>query len=248
MSMQISAEVLALWNKSQKVEAIKLMREQTGLGLKDTKDLLEAYSEARANGGIEHSIENSTEHHIEVDLQPQQNQAEAMQQLRDQLSKMGMKDASALLGTMGASGKSGTTTLKTTTTTINGKTVTSITASGDPEVAARMLMSNTGMAHEVARAKVDEAMAGGNKLEAIKLLRDMTGLGLAEAKDQIDAAMNGEPLDWQNLPNRPQQTASQAAYSSAISPGEVPRSQGWFWWLLVLLALAAGAWFYFKSP
>ena len=32
--------------------------------------------------------------------------------------------------------------------------------------------SNTGMAHEVARAKVDEAMAGGHKLEAIKLLRD----------------------------------------------------------------------------
>ena len=47
MSMQISAEVLALWNKSQKVEAIKLMREQTGLGLKDTKDLLEAYAEGQ---------------------------------------------------------------------------------------------------------------------------------------------------------------------------------------------------------
>lgn len=239
MSMQISAEVLALWNKGQKVEAIKLMREQTGLGLKDTKDLLEAYAEARANGEIDQNIE--------VDLQPQ-NQAEAMQQLRDQLEQMGMKDASALLGTLGANGKSGTTTLKTTTTTINGKTVTSISASGDPEVAARMLMSNTGMAHEVARAKVDEAMASGNKIEAIKLLRDMTGLGLAEAKDQIDAAMNGEPLDWQNLPRQPQQSMSQPSYSSTTSPGEVPRSQGWFWWILVLLALAAGAWFYFKSP
>lgn len=235
MSMEISAEVLALWDKGQKIEAIKLLREQNGLGLKESKELLEACDEAQVSADMD------------VGTAPQ-TQAESMQQLRDQLEKIGMKNAGALLDAIGQGGKSGTTTLKTTTTTINGRTVTSTTASGDPEVAAQLLISRTGMAPDAARAQIDEAMARGSKIEAIQLLRAATGLGLAEAKDQIDAAMNGESLDWHNLPGPSAKAAAPPFDPSSISPGEVPRSHGWFWGLLLLAALTVGVWFYIKSP
>lgn len=241
MSKQISAEVLSLWDMGHKVEAVKRLREQSGLGLKESKDLLESYAEAKAHAG---SASND----------PLQDPAQALQQLRDQLTQLGMKDAHRLLDSLGstASGglRTGTTTLKTTTTTINGQTVTSMTASGDPDTATQMLMSSTGMAREKAKAQIEEAMAHGSKLEAIKLLRENTGLGLAEAKDHIDAAMAGQALNWDSLPHAPLPvaSASQHSSSSATAPGEVPRSQGWFWGVLVLLALAVAAFFYFKNP
>ena len=38
MRQQIPAAVLSLWQSGQKIEAIKQLREQNGLGLKEAKD------------------------------------------------------------------------------------------------------------------------------------------------------------------------------------------------------------------
>lgn len=38
-----------------------------------------------------------------------------------------------------------------------------------------------------AAARIGEALAKGNKIEAIKLLREASGLGLKEAKDAVEA-------------------------------------------------------------
>ena len=85
-------------------------------------------------------------------------------------------------------------------------------------------------------------MASGNKLEAVKLLKEATGLGLAEAKERIDEAMQGEPLNLEAALNQP--TLPNAASSA---PGEVKGSHGILWLALILVALAWGAWFYFKA-
>lgn len=58
-----------------------------------------------------------------------------------------------------------------------------------------------------------QAMARGNKIQAIKLVREHTGLGLKEAKDLVEAHEEASP-----------RTGHGAAVPGA--PGEVPRSSG----------------------
>lgn len=64
-----------------------------------------------------------------------------------------------------------------------------------------------------------DALRRGNKIEAIKLLRQKTGLGLKEAKDAVEAS--GE---------------APAARTTALAPGEVPRSGGRLWLLIAVVA------------
>ena len=154
MSTPVPAEILSIWNSGSKVLAIKLLREQSGLGLAEAKQLLESADAGAAD------------------------------------SPLAMNSA--------------------------------IPAS--------------------AELRIHAAMASGNKLEAVKLLKEATGLGLAEAKERIDAAMQSEPLNLQAALNQPTQPN---AASSA--PGEVKGSPGILWLALILVALAWGAWFYFKA-
>lgn len=236
MPTQIPPEILKHWQSGHKIEAIKQLREQYGLGLKEAKDLLEASDEP---GFIQSETSDQT-------------QTEAMQQLREQLEKLGMKDATQLLDQLNqtnASGGSSFTAIKTRSTTINGKTTSSVTVSGDHAEAIEMLMSGAAAVPAEVRAKVEDAMARGSKVEAIKLLREATGLGLAQAKDHIDAAMDGIALDWQNLQRQSVQVSAPSSFQPGTpSPGEVPRGQGWFLWLLVLVLGAIGLWYYFKMP
>jgi ribosomal protein L7/L12 len=126
-----------------------------------------------------------------------------------------------------------------TTTTINGKTTTSVTVSGDHAEAIEALMSGANAVPAETRAEVEDAMARGNKVEAIKLLRDATGLGLAQAKDHIDAAMDGIALDWQIL----QRQSVRASVPNSFQPERHHRAKSpedkagiygcWCWhWLL----------------
>ena len=235
MNTPLSNEVLAAWHDNRKVEAIKLLREQTGLGLKESKDLLESLD---STGSMPRPTTAD-----EQDL--------TKQQLREQLEKMGVKDADALLDSMGhGSGGSSFTSVTRTSKTINGKTTSTLSVKGNPEAAAQLLMSTTDMELDEARAQIDAAMKSGQKLEAVKRLREITGLGLAEAKDHIDAAMTGEPLDWHALPVRKASapsTASATPYQAdGYAPGEVPRGQSKPWWILVLIALAVAGWYYFQ--
>jgi ribosomal protein L7/L12 len=236
MPTQIPPAILQHWQNGHKIEAIKQLREQCGLGLKEAKDLLEA----------------SDEPHFIRSEASELTQTEAMQQLREQLEKLGMKDATQLLDQLNqanASGENSFTSIKTSSTTINGKTTSSITVSGDHAKAIEMLMSGAAAVPAEARAKVEDAMARGSKVEAIKLLREATGLGLAQAKDHIDAAMDGIALDWQNLQRQSVQASTHNSFQpGAPSPGEVPKGQNWFLWLLVLALAATGIWYYFRMP
>ena len=154
MSTPVPAEILSIWNSGSKVLAIKLLREQSGLGLAEAKQLLESVDAGAADSPL------------------------------------------ALSSAIPAS----------------------------------------------VELRIHAAMASGNKLEAVKLLKEATGLGLAEAKERIDAAMQSEPLNLQAALNQPTQPN---AASSA--PGEVKSSPGILWLALILVALAWGAWFYFKA-
>ena len=239
MNTPLSNEVLVAWHDNRKVEAIKLLREQTGLGLKESKDLLESLD---STGSMPRPTTAD-----EQDL--------AKQQLREQLEKMGVKDIDALLDSMGhGSGGSSFTSVTRTSTIVNGKTTSTLSVTGNPEAAAQLLMSTTDMELDEARAQIDAAMKSGQKLEAVKRLKDITGLGLAEAKDHIDAAMAGEPLDWHVLPVRkasasatPSASSSPTFQTNGYAPGEVPRGQSKPWWILVLIVLAVAGWYYFKS-
>lgn len=71
------------------------------------------------------------------------------------------------------------------------------------------------------------ALARGDKIEAIKLARAETGLGLKEAKEWVDA--QGV------IPRMP----------TGLAPGEVPKREGIVLWIVVVVALAAAAWFFF---
>lgn len=111
----------------------------------------------------------------------------------------------------------------------------------DADAADSPLALNSAIAAS-AELRIHAAMASGNKLEAVKLLKEATGLGLAEAKERIDEAIQGEPLNLKAALHHP--TPPNAASSA---PGEVKSSNSILWLALILVALAWGAWFYFKA-
>ena len=85
-----------------------------------------------------------------------------------------------------------------------------------------------GAAQQAARALPPDAaraLARGDKIEAIKLVRTETGLGLKEAKDWVDAQ------------------ASPSQFPTGLAPGEVPRHEGRWGWIVVAILLVAAAYF-----
>lgn len=117
---------------------------------------------------------------------------------------------------------------------------------GEPIEAIKRLRTATGLGLKEAKAAIDRHLAGvparprptiaaaaglpfsvaaaiqqGNKLEAIRLLREQGGLGLKEAKAAVDAFER-----------------EQAATDRHRAPGEVPRTSGAVW--LVLMAVLVG--------
>lgn len=79
-----------------------------------------------------------------------------------------------------------------------------------------------------------EALRRGNKIEAIRLVRQHTGIGLKEAKDAVDA-------HEQNLVP----TVEALSPRNGLSPGEVPRTSGLLWWLVILGVIAGGVLYHF---
>lgn len=78
---------------------------------------------------------------------------------------------------------------------------------------------------------VADALQRGNKIAAIRLLRKHTGLGLKDAKDAVDTA---------------HQPAAKRA--SALSPGEVPQSNGDLWWILALVLAGIAGYYLLGGP
>ena len=94
-----------------------------------------------------------------------------------------------------------------------------------------------------------EALRKGNQLEAIKLLREASKTGLVEAKALVDAMQGAKAARAKEAtPPRPPSVGAVARTvsrppipgyvphsKSGLSPGEVPRTGGNFWWVLVLI-------------
>lgn len=75
-------------------------------------------------------------------------------------------------------------------------------------------------------APVLEAMAKGQKIEAIRLLRAHTGLGLKEAKDAVEAHAGAAPAAIHDP-------------ASTLAPGQVPTSDSSLWiWIVAALGVA----------
>jgi ribosomal protein L7/L12 len=66
---------------------------------------------------------------------------------------------------------------------------------------------------------VRQALAEGNRIEAIRLLRDHEGLGLKEAKERVDAL-------------------EQRTRGAGLAPGEQPRVSGLPGWIVAAVVLA----------
>ena len=80
-------------------------------------------------------------------------------------------------------------------------------------------------------SSVQEALARGNKIEAVRLYREQAGVGLKEAKDAVDALERTVRLS-----------------SSSLAPGEVPPSSNrWLWLIAALAAAGAVAWYLFLA-
>lgn len=89
----------------------------------------------------------------------------------------------------------------------------------------------------VPRAALD-ALADGNKIEAIRLTREATGLGLAEAKRLVD----DEAADAE------EHTAYGAMHDAMAEPGKVQRGGAGRWALIaVALVIAVVAWMWLGS-
>ena len=97
-----------------------------------------------------------------------------------------------------------------------------------------------------------EALQRGDKIAAVKLLRERTGLGLKAARERIESA--GSPAS--NFPAAAASAASTALphldhrietprhvlapRANGLAPGEVPRSNASFWFVLLLLGIIVG--------
>ncbi len=89
MSPQIPREAQAAWDAGNKIEAIKLLREATGLGLAEAKSLLEAVPRVSLAGPGE--TEASLPGNVQAAL-AQGNKIEAIRLLRE-ATGLGLKDA-----------------------------------------------------------------------------------------------------------------------------------------------------------
>ena len=68
MSTPVPAEILAVWNSGSKVLAIKLLRDQSGLGLAEAKQLLESADAASSPLAVNHAIPASAELRTELSI------------------------------------------------------------------------------------------------------------------------------------------------------------------------------------
>ena len=78
---------------------------------------------------------------------------------------------------------------------------------------------------------VRQALAAGNKIEAIRLLREHAGIGLKDAKDRVDALA----------------ASSGSGSPHGLSPGEQPRGSRALGWIVVALVAGLAAYYLLRA-
>jgi ribosomal protein L7/L12 len=164
MSSADLATISALLAGGNKIEAIKRVRELTGLGLKEAKDYVEAMPRsAPSDLPIAAPAPVSNAHPAAADLAEVSallaggNKIEAIKRMRE-LTGLGLKEAKDYVEAMPSGGP--LPALPSTR---------SASAAGAGDL-----------------AEVHALAQRGNKIEAIKRYRQLTGVGLKEAKDYVD--------------------------------------------------------------
>jgi ribosomal protein L7/L12 len=162
-------EVQALVARGNKIEAIKRLRELTGLGLKEAKDYVDSLPLIPPSGddfSPDPAPESRPLSEAEIDelraILATGNKIEAIKRCRE-LTDLGLKECKDFVESLPASG---------------------------PVYAApharRVAAPTPGVSIE-ALEEVRALLAYGNKIGAIKRYRELTGLGLKEAKDFVES-------------------------------------------------------------
>lgn len=206
-------EASTLVSSGKQIEAIKLVRERFGLGLKEAKDMVDGL----ARGGttefqvtFQPTAPLATDHEGDVRrLLAAGNKIEAIKRVREQTG-LGLKEAKDLVEAMAL-----------------GRAV-SFAAPAIPSAADSL---SEGMAWP----EIERLARAGKKIEAIKLHRQTFGSGLAEAKDAVEARLASAFPQTAQLPviDEPQTLAQRLG-----TPGMIVLFVAV---LVVLAACAAGA-------
>ena len=153
------AEIRALAARGNKIEAIKRVRQRTGLGLKEAKDFVEAL--AAGEGGslpvVSAPAMPGTDEQELAEIRAlaaRGNKIEAIKRVR-QRTGLGLKEAKDF--------------------------VEALPAAGPATLPASIQRSAPDL------VEVHALALAGNKIEAIKRYRELTGVGLKEAKDYVDS-------------------------------------------------------------
>jgi len=181
------AEIKQALSEGKKIEAIKLFREATGLGLKEAKDAVEALERGdpvvlSSSSTFPLTAEgfpdvNRIARLSEVAVLAQQGQKIEAIKLYRQITSVGLKEAKDAVEAMEA---------------------------GQPWNALPQVTFEA-----TALAEVKSLLQAGQKIEAIKHYRQITGVGLKEAKDAVEAMEAGQL--WNALPQATFTGADEAA-------------------------------------
>ncbi|GAB4216050.1 MAG: hypothetical protein OHK0022_56690 [Roseiflexaceae bacterium] len=156
------AEVRQLLAAGNKIQAIKVVRDQTGLGLKEAKDYVEVLERTphtdlpTVPDAPREATDPATDPEVLAHLS-RGNKIQAIQRVRE-LTGIGLKEAKDYVEALER--------VSPPTATPTATHLPATDATADPEVRA--------------------LVAQGNKIAAIKRVRELTGLGLKEAKDLVD--------------------------------------------------------------
>lgn len=182
MTVEISDEVKerirTLLNEHRKIEAIKVLREATGLGLKGAKDIVDAMANGtpltqlvgsgNSSTSVDPSLSDRSSAGVDAKVQmlvDQGRKIDAIRELRQQTG-LDLKHAKDIVDSMTAGVQFDSTIL----------------ANSTPASVAASSQTGTGSAID----EVKRLIRAGKKHEAVQLYQQSSGLGLSRAKEEVD--------------------------------------------------------------
>lgn len=187
---QLRQEAEALLKEGKKIEAIKLYRDKTGMGLKEAKDAVEVWQAelSRAPAASDAPVDEASEAIREIEAALRRNQKIAAIKIYREYTGAGLKEAKDAIEAWSPGYSKLPARPKT---------------DAPPTVEAQ-----SQRAPEL--KEIDQLVRKGKKLEAIKQYRLHTGLFLKECKDAIDAWVPGQSTFPAREDPVPQETGGSA--------------------------------------